>query len=116
MAATEIITLIVGAITTFLFGEKLYTWIFVKQDKRAKEADNEAKAVETLQKALELIASQLDKSNTDSAEKQELIISLQKDLYKEREEKAKMTTEVEVLKCKECRVHGCDRRDPPNGY
>lgn len=113
---SEVVTIILSAVVTFLFGEKLYTWIFVKQDKRSKEADNEAKAVETLQRALDLIQSQLEKSNSDSMEKQQLIIQQQKDLYTEREERSKLKTECEVLKCRECRVHGCPNREPQTGY
>lgn len=113
---SEIITIIIGAVVTFLFGEKLYTWIFVKQDKQSKEADNEAKAVETLQRALELIQGQLEKSNSDSADKQAVIVQQQKDLYRERAESAKKTTEIEVLKCRECRRHGCAEREPQTGY
>lgn len=113
---TEIVLVIISAVVTFLFGEKLYTWIFVKQDKQAKQADNEAKAVDTLQKALELIQGQLEKSNADSAEKQETIVRQQKELYVERSESAKKTTEIEVLKCRECRKHGCQNREPQTGY
>lgn len=110
------LTIIISAITTFLFGEKLYNWIFVKQDKKSKEADNEAKAVETLQKALDLIQGQLEKSNADSAEKQSVIVAQQKELYTERAESARKTTEIEVLKCRECRVRGCADREPQTGY
>lgn len=112
----EVLTIVISAVVAFLFGEKLYTWIFVKQDKQAKEADNEARAVETLQKALDLIQRQLEKSNADSAEKQSIIVSQQKELYNERAELAKKTTEVEVLKCRECRKHGCADREPQTGY
>lgn len=112
----DVLLLIVGAFSTFLFGEKLYTWIFVKEDRRSKAADNEAKAVETLQKALDLLQVQLEKSNQDSVEKQAIIVQQQKELYNERAESARKTTEIEVLKYKECRIRACGNREPQTGY
>lgn len=112
----NILQIIISAIVAFLFGKSLYDWFFVKQDKKAREKDNEGKAVETLQKALELIQGQLEKSNADSTEKQAIIVQQQKDLYNERTENAKKTTEIEVLKCRECRRHGCQHREPQTGY
>ena len=112
----EVLTIIISAVVAFLFGEKLYTWIFVKQDKQAKEAENESKTVDTLSKSLDILQGQLEKSNEDSVEKQDTIVRLQKELYNERAELAKKTTEVEVLKCRECRRHGCAEREPQTGY
>lgn len=113
---TEIALVIISAVVTFLFGEKLYTWIFVKQDKQAKKADTEAKTVETLRKALDILQIQLEKSNQDSAEKQAIIVQQQKELYNERAESARKTTEIEILKYKECRIRGCGTREPQSGY
>lgn len=112
----EWLTIVITGIVTFLFGKELYYWFFVKQDRQSKQADNEAKAVETLQKALELIQKQLETSNADSAEKQSIIVFQQKELFNERADSAKKTTEIEVLKCRECRKHGCQDREPQTGY
>lgn len=112
----EVVIIILSAVVTFLFGEKLYSWIFVKQDRKAKETSNDAKAVETLERAMGLLQLQFEKSNSDSTEKQEIIIQQQKDLYTEREEKSKLREELAVAKCRECQVHGCADRKPQTGY
>lgn len=121
--ASEILQIVVSALVAFLFGEKLYTWIFVKEDKAAKQTDNFAKLTESFQSAIQALQSsnqglqaQLERSNNDSSEKQEVIIQQQKDLFGEREEKAQLREELAVVKCRECRRHGCKRREPQTGY
>lgn len=114
--AVQVIVLVLGAIVSFLFGEKLYTWFFLHEDKTAKRTDNFTKLADVLQSGMNAINAQLDRSNKDSAEKQELIIQQQKDLYLEREEKAKLKEDLAVAKCRECRVHGCKDREPQTGY
>lgn len=113
---SEILIIVMSAVCTFLFGEKLYTYIFLKEDKEAKQADNEARAVETLERAMGLLMGRLEKSDSDSAEKQKIIIAQQKDLYNEREEKSKLREELAVAKCRECQRHGCKDREPQTGY
>lgn len=112
----EIVTIVIGAIVTFLFGEKLYTWIFVREDKAAKQTDNLSKMTEVLQSTVHALQEQLERSNKDSVEKQEVIIRQQKELYEAREQLANANVEITKLKYTQCQVRGCANRKPQTGY
>lgn len=114
--ATEILLTVISALVTFLCGEKLYTWFFVKEDKTAKQTDNFTKLAEVLQSTVAALQEQLERSNRDSAEKQEVIINQQKELYGAREELAKANVEIVKLKYTQCLVKGCGNREPQTGY
>lgn len=114
--ATEILLTVISTLMTFLCGEKLYTWFFVKEDKAAKQTDNLSKLAEVLQSTVLALQEQLERSNKDSVEKQEVIIRQQKELYEVREQLANANVEITKLKYTQCQVRGCANRKPQTGY
>lgn len=114
--ATEILLTVISALVTFLCGEKLYTWIFVKEDKAAKRTDNLSKLVDAVQSTVIALQGQLERSDKDSAEKQEVIIEQQKENFELREKLANANVEIVKLKHTQCQVRGCASRKPQTGY
>ena len=92
------------------------TLLFYRQNKAAKELDNEAKQSEEWRKLYEMERGEVEDLNKK-------IDSLYTEIRKHRDEKntmAKRITELEIDNTKStiyrCEVAGCARRKPPTGY
>lgn len=106
-----VVTAIVGCIAG-----NIMMFLFLPQEKKAKNLENEAKQSEEWKKLYE-------EAHAESRAKDEKIDSLYAEITKHRDEKAEKSVriaELEVenakLRILKCEVPSCPNRKPPTGY
>ncbi len=117
---TEIISMIIGGLGG-LTG--VVSLLYVKQERRSKDLDNETKKLEVEAKQSEEWRKLYEQEREEVKERDAKIDSLYEEIKMLRNEKAQLivtNTEIEVRCTKaellQCKRPGCGEREPQTGY
>lgn len=126
----SLLTVIVSVLSGINLLELIGFILFYRQNKKAKELENDGKQnenidklVETTQKVIDILEDKFNDSENDSKAKGAKIDELLKEketLISEKFQllKEKQRAELELIKANylKCEVQNCPKRQPPTGY
>lgn len=112
-------TSLIGIIGTILGSVDLIAVVslllFYKPNRKAKEIENDTHGNEALQSVISTLREQLERSDADSKAKQEIIDSLREENGNLKLRNIQLEQEKTTCEFWKCTVHGCVKRQPPNG-